>query len=395
VKKLGLYFFVLLSLMPLLALAAPAHINKVRLAAELDKTRLVFDLNKPVQHKVMSATNQAKIILYNAKLASNVDLHKLSFTKSPIHSLATTQVGHDLVMLITLDRRVTITQFTLTNPDRLVIDLTPIINIEMPPGLAANATNNPTVAAAVTTAEESLTKEKFRDVIVVIDPGHGGKDPGAVGRRGTKEKTIVLAIAKYLQQSINKTRGFKAVLTRNDDHFISLRQRLNIAHQYKADMFIAIHADAYRFANSRGASVFALSQRGATSEAARWLAEKENESELGQAMSDKSAVLRSVLIDLAQTATVGASLEIGNSILQGLERFTCLHSAKVEQAAFVVLKSPDIPSLLVETGFVSDKSEEAKLRDSSYQKKIADALSDGIKNYFIHKPPPGTYLGIK
>lgn len=257
------------------------------------------------------------------------------------------------------------------------------------------ANKEQTQAPTLTDTQINLAKGKYRDVIVVIDPGHGGKDPGAIGHKGTKEKNIVLGVAKNLQQIINKTPGFKAVLTRNGDCFVSLRQRLNIAHEYKADMFIAIHADAFNVSNSRGASVFALSQRGATSEAARWLADRENESELGQAMSDKSNMLRSVLIDLAQTATIGASLEIGNTILNGLQKFTHLHSAKVEQAAFVVLKSPDIPSLLIETGFVSDTCEEAKLRNPAYQRQLASALATGIENYFIHRPPPGTYLAVR
>ena len=232
----------------------------------------------------------------------------------------------------------------------------------------------------------------LRDVIVVIDPGHGGKDSGAVGFRGTHEKDIALAVAKSLQNTINHVKGFRAILTRNGDYFISLRERLGIAHKYKADMFVAIHADAYRDRSSHGASVFALSQRGATSEAARWLAEKENESELGQTISDKNELLRSVLIDLAQTATIAASLEIGDALLEKFASITHLHSQRVEQAAFVVLKSPDIPSLLVETGFISDPYEESRLRDANYQQKIANCMARGITEYFMRRPPQGTYL---
>lgn len=238
----------------------------------------------------------------------------------------------------------------------------------------------------------NATANRVRDIIVVIDPGHGGKDAGAIGYSGVQEKDINLAVAKYLQQAINANKGFKAILTRNSDYFIELRERLAIAHQHKADMFMAIHADAYMSPTARGVSIFALSQKGATSEAARWLAKKENESELGRNISDKNLSLKSVLIDLAQAATISASLEIGQSLLCGFNQFAHLHSRRVEQAAFVVLKSPDIPSLLVETGFISDPYEESRLHDPKYQQKVAACLASGVTEYFTNRPPRGTYL---
>lgn len=233
---------------------------------------------------------------------------------------------------------------------------------------------------------------RSRDVIIVIDPGHGGKDAGAIGFSGAQEKDINLAVSKYLQKTINTNKGFKAILTRDSDYFIELRERLGIAHRHKADMFVAIHADAYISKTARGVSVFALSQKGATSEAARWLAKKENESELGRNISNKNTSLKSVLIDLAQAATISASLEIGRSLLYGFNQFAHLHSHRVEQAAFVVLKSPDIPSLLVETGFISDPYEESRLRDPEYQQKIASCLASGIVEYFTSRPPRDAYL---
>lgn len=239
-------------------------------------------------------------------------------------------------------------------------------------------------------------KQALRDVVVVIDPGHGGKDPGAIGRRGTLEKSVVLAIAKQLQRYINNQAGMKAVLTRRYDHYVGLRQRLNLARDDKADLFISIHADAYKKTTSHGASVYALSQRGATSEAARWLAEKENYSELGginlDALNDKTGLVRSVLIDLSQTATIGASLELGSAVLKQLSHITKLHHDRVEQARFVVLKSPDIPSILVETGFISNRREEHNLGSSRFRSKIAKAILRGIKAYFASRPPMGTKL---
>lgn len=242
----------------------------------------------------------------------------------------------------------------------------------------------------------SIKAGKARDVVVVIDPGHGGKDPGARGASGTQEKDVVLAIAKRLQTQINRTPGFRAVLTRNGDYFIGLRNRLALARKYRGDMFIAIHADAHEHLNACGVGVYALSQRGATSEAARWLAKQENDSELvgGVDLADKDQVLKSVLIDLSQTQSITASLQMGSVLLDNLGQFAQLHHSRVEQAAFVVLKSPDIPSLLIETGFISNSSEEHRLSTPYYQDRIATALLGGIKNYFVKHPPRGSLLAL-
>jgi N-acetylmuramoyl-L-alanine amidase len=239
----------------------------------------------------------------------------------------------------------------------------------------------------------STSSSPPRPIMIVIDPGHGGKDPGTISPNGIREKDVVLAISRKLYQLLQKEPGYRAALTRSGDYFIPLRGRLRIARQDKGDMFIAIHADASHEAGATGAAVFALSQHGATSEAARWLAEKENYSELsGVALSDKSDMLRSVLIDLSQTSTISSSLELGSDLLPQLAKVGRLHYAHVEQAPFMVLKSPDIPSLLVETGFLSNPIEERRLSDPSYQQAIAQALFVGIKNYFWNNPPPDTII---
>lgn len=238
-----------------------------------------------------------------------------------------------------------------------------------------------------------------RDVIVVLDPGHGGKDPGAIGSKRHHEKDVVLAIARQLKTLIDRQPGMRAVLTRNGDYYIGLRERMAIARRHNADLFIAIHADAFENHHSHGASVFALSQRGATSEAARWLAAKENYSELGgvnlSKLHDQNGVIRSVLLDLSQTATISASLQLGNQVLHGLNRITTLHSHKVEQARFMVLKSPDIPSLLIETGFISNPQEEMNLTNPRYQTKLCQAIVGGIKTYFWEYPPHGTNIAAQ
>lgn len=248
----------------------------------------------------------------------------------------------------------------------------------------------------LTPAVQVPLQRDARDVIVVIDPGHGGHDPGAIGRRGTKEKHVVLAISRELYRLVNKTPGMRARLTRSKDYYISLRERLRRARKYNADVFVAIHADAYRNRRAHGSSVYTVSQRGASSEAARWLAEKENYSELGGVnLDDKSNLLRSVLIDLSQTATIGASLKLGASVLYALRGTTRLHRHRVEQAPFVVLKSPDIPSVLVETGFISNRSEEKRLKSKKYQKKIAQAILNGVQSYFHSHAPPGSLISLK
>lgn len=234
----------------------------------------------------------------------------------------------------------------------------------------------------------------MRDVIVVLDPGHGGKDPGASGPRRSLEKQVVLTIAIKLKQLIDRQPGMRAVLTRDGDYYVGLRKRLDIARKYNADIFVSIHADAFVNKHSNGASVFALSPTGATSEAARWLAEKENYSELGgvdlSGLDDQNGVIRTVLIDLSQTATIGSSLQMGSRVLQNLDKITSLHNNKVEQARFVVLKSPDIPSILIETGFITNPYEERNLTNAQYQAKLTQAIFTGVKRYFWDYPPQGT-----
>lgn len=225
---------------------------------------------------------------------------------------------------------------------------------------------------------------KSHEIVVVIDPGHGGRDAGAHGLGGTLEKEVVLEVAKSLQAYLNNTPGFKAILTRTGDYHLPLHERLRIAHENKADLFVSIHADIYKKSyRVNGTSVFALSQKGATTEAASWLAKQENVSELGKDDVEKSNTLRSVLIDLAENATIKKSLEIGDVILKQLNDVTHLHSKEVEQAAFVVLQSPEIPSLLVEVGFLSDPHEEVLLRDKDYEHKFANTMGRGIINYFL------------
>jgi len=230
--------------------------------------------------------------------------------------------------------------------------------------------------------------------VIAIDAGHGGKDSGARGSRGTKEKDIVLAIARQLAELVRKEPGMRPVMIRDGDYYVGLRQRINKARKHNADLFISIHADAFHKKSARGSSVFVLSTRGASSEMGRWLANQENAADLagGVSLDDKDDLLAEVLLDLSQSATIEASHEVAANMLGGLKRLGKTHKSTVQRAGFVVLKSPDIPSILVETAFISNPQEENKLRDKRHQKKLARAMLTGIRDYFGNNPPPGTHM---
>jgi len=238
-----------------------------------------------------------------------------------------------------------------------------------------------------------------RDVIVMIDPGHGGDDPGAIGPGKVREKDVVLAISKELARQVNSLKGYKAHLTRSTDYYIGLRKRTELAREKNADLFVSVHADAFTRPQANGASVFALSRRGASSEAARWLAKKENASDLiggsGVSLGDHDDMLASVLLDLSSTASLKASLTVGDKVLGSLGGVARLHKNKVQQAGFAVLKSPDIPSILVETGFISNPAESRRLNTRKYQRRIASSISKGIEKYFGDTPPPGSWIASK
>jgi len=271
--------------------------------------------------------------------------------------------------------------FALDKPDRLVVDITAKDDKAAPRVIKTNI-----VAAGGP-----------RDVVIAIDAGHGGEDPGAIGAKGTREKVVTLAIAKRLKRLVDAEPGMRGVLVRTGDYYIKLRKRMEIARKHNADFFISIHADSFRDHRARGSSVYVLSRSGASSEAALWLAEKENSSDLvgGVSLDGKDDVLASVLLDLSQTATMQASHDAAKQVLRNLGKVGRVHSSRVQNARFVVLKSPDIPSMLVETAFISNPAEEKKLLDGSHQEKLAAAILDGVKRYFRLSPPPGTLMAME
>jgi len=232
---------------------------------------------------------------------------------------------------------------------------------------------------------------------IVIDPGHGGEDPGAMGRLGSREKNVTLIIAKRLKALVDAEPNMRALLTRDGDYFLPLHVRVDKARKVRADLFVSIHADAFIRPHARGSSVFALSERRATSEAANWLAKKENDADLvgGVNLDVKDRYLAQTLLDLSQTATIDYSLRLGNSVLRRLGGVNTLHKPQVEQASFAVLKAPDVPSILVETAFISNPEEEKRLNDVTYQDKLARAILDGIRDYVAKHPPrPASPLAL-
>jgi len=240
----------------------------------------------------------------------------------------------------------------------------------------------------------SRSGPRLRPLVVAIDAGHGGKDPGAVGRQGTREKDVVLSVARRLHGLFEGARGFKPVLVRNSDTFISLRKRTQIARSFDADLFISLHADGFDDPSARGSSVFALSTKGATSESARWLANRENAADLagGVDLGDHDNQLASVLLDLSMTHTVQSSLDVGDRVLRQIGAVNRLHSRRVQQAGFVVLKSPDIPSILVETAFITNPDEERRLKRADFQAEVARSIFDGVRGHFVAKAPVGTHF---
>jgi N-acetylmuramoyl-L-alanine amidase len=340
-----------------------------------DHTRIVFDLSGDFSHRLFTLSDPHRIVIdltdtrkSEAIEIDNVKTNLLSGLRS-----ASKNNGR-LRVVLDLQSKVRPRSFEL-KPDgksghRLVVDL--------------HATDLSPTPIKTSQQERKKAKHQF---VIALDPGHGGRDPGAIGKRGTREKDIALAVAKKMKTLINRTPGYRAVLTRDADRYITLRNRVKKARQAEADIFISLHADSFHKRYVKGASVYALSLRGASSEAARWIAKKENSSDLigGISLDDKDDLIASVLLDLSQTATIQDSLELGSDVLSQLGKVSRLNNRKVQQAGFAVLKAPDMPSILVETAFLSNPSEEKKLRSPRHQQKLAKAVFSGIRNHLKNR----------
>lgn len=428
--------FALLVLMCAAAAHAATAIKEARVWPAPDYTRITLEARTPIKHSMIVLKNPDRLVVDMENVELNATLKSLSEKILPTDPyIKQVRAGYFKpgVVRLVIDLRTEIKPEIVQLPPageykhRLVIDVYPTadplmamleqLNKPQAPGPDAAGTSQaqagPDSAASsappqITTDPNVAILQKDADSLpvpqaqapvqslfqadgkfmVVIDAGHGGEDPGARGARGTHEKDVTLAIARKLKALIDAEPNMRGVLTRDGDYFIPLGGRVAKARKLKADLFVSIHADAFVKPHARGSSVFALSERGATSASARYLASKENESDLigGVSLDNKDPYLARTLLDLSQTATINDSLKLGKAVLSHLGGINTLHKREVEQAGFAVLKSPDIPSILVETAFISNPDEERKLNDEAYQEKMAGAILSGIRRYFDSNP---------
>ncbi|MFQ5994223.1 MAG: N-acetylmuramoyl-L-alanine amidase [Acidiferrobacterales bacterium] len=367
--------FILLLLIGLISAVGQAgvvSVKNLRMWRAPDHTRLVFDLSAPLDHRVFTLKNPDRIVIDMQDGHMQGRLPTLDLSGPLLASVRTGSQRSDTLRVVLDLKRPTRPRTFVLKPNaqyghRLVIDLYDVRTLMQQRVIP-----------------QPRAKTRRSTIVIAIDAGHGGEDPGAIGRRyRTREKHVVLAVARELNKLVIAASGMRPVMIRNGDYYVKLRTRYRKARRHKADLFVSIHADALPNGRARGASVYALSERGATSALAKELADKENASDLigGVSLSDKDDLLAKVLLDLSHTATISSSLELGSDVLGGLGRVAPIHTRNVQQAGFAVLKAPDVPSILVETGFISNPAEEKKLRSKAYQRRLARGIFDGIKRY--------------
>ena len=374
---------VILILGILAPLAYGLEIQDVRLWRAPDNTRVVFHLSDPVDHKLILLKNPDRIVIDLDNATLKTDLSDLKLKKTPISRLRSgVRDKNGLRLVFDLKMAVKPRSFLLkkteTKSDRLVVDLYDI----------ATEKKKPEIKKSVSDANQR------RDIVVAIDAGHGGEDPGASGPGNVREKKVVFAIAKELEKLLKHKEGFKPELIRTGDYYVGLKKRRDLARQKQADLFVSIHADAFKSPKARGSSVYVLSQRGASSTFASFLAKRENAADLvgGTNLSDKDDLLAEVLYGMSMDSSRLMSREAGSRVLKAMDSVSHIHSKQVGQAAFAVLKSPDIPSILIETGFISNPTEAKLLSTRKYQRQMAKAISEGILTFFDNNPPPGSLL---
>lgn len=377
---------------------AATSILAVRVWPARDYTRVTLECRQPITFTHQVVKNPERLVVdldgveFNSVLQSLPD--KISETDPYIKLIRAGRNRPGVVRLVIELKTEIQPQVFMLKPvgeysHRLVLDLYPTAAED--PLLALLEKLDAQAASAKTPA-----KGPTRMVTIVLDPGHGGEDPGAIGRGGSYEKHITLQVARRLKAKIDAEPNMRAILTRDGDFFIPLHRRVQMARRVRADLFVSLHADAFIKPTARGSSVFVLSENGASSSAARWLAQRENAADLigGVNLAVKDAHLARTLLDLSQTATINDSLKLGKSVLGEMGEVNTLHKGHVEQAGFAVLKAPDIPSILIETAFISNPEEERRLNDENYQEKMAEAILRGIKGYFAKNPPPAKLVRL-
>jgi N-acetylmuramoyl-L-alanine amidase len=386
-RPMGRIGFLFLLLAAGSSAAQAAALKDVRVWGSPDSTRVVLDLTEPATYTLFTLSGPERIVIDFAAIDADLGALGAPAASGVVKGVRFGERGRSgLRVVIDVNERVEAKGF-LTPPNetyghRLVVDL----------GHAQPAAAQAPVPMPVKVAGG----DGQRDLVIAIDAGHGGEDPGAIGKAGTREKTVALAIARKLADRINAEPGMKAVLTRTGDYFVKFKDRIERARDNQADLFVSIHADAFMDRSIRGSSVYVLSTRRASSEAARWLADRENAADLigGVSLHDKSNVLQSVLLDLSQNAAISASREAAGRVLTELDQVGRLKKSDVQHASLIVLTSPDVPSMLVETAFISNPDEERKLKDPGHQDRLATAIHAGVRRYFYDNPPPGTRVAV-
>jgi N-acetylmuramoyl-L-alanine amidase len=380
-----------------------ATVVSARVWPAQEYSRLILESGTALGHQMYEIANPSRLVidLDDVELTGDLaDLPRLVHPGDPyIQSIRVARYKPGVVRIV-LDLKTDVSpQLFALQPygdhgHRVVLDLYPSTPTDPLMALlefdrGGRSENSRPQSPAEDNRPSPLAKGTRRPIIIAIDPGHGGEDPGAIGRRGTCEKNVTLAIGRRLKALIDAEPGMRAMLTRDDDYYVALHARVQKARRVQADLFLSIHADAFSTPTARGSSVFALSEHGATSAAARWLAQRENEADLigGVNIDVRDRMLAHTLLDLSQTAQINDSLRVGRSVLENIGAVNALHKGSVEQAGFAVLKAPDIPSILVETAFISNPEEEQKLRSEAQQQRFAESILGGIKRYFAQNPP--------
>ncbi|KAA3641544.1 MAG: AMIN domain-containing protein [Proteobacteria bacterium] len=366
-------------LMTTVVTAKTADIESVRVWSGPDHTRAVFDISAQTDYKLFELNNPPRVVIdvASARLKTQLELPK----NRDIKGIRFSENKERVRLVLDLEKDFKPKSFLLKPTGkyghRLVVDL------------------NHEQSQEQKTVEQVMPEN--RDVLVAIDAGHGGEDPGAIGASGTYEKEITLNIAKTLAQKINAQKGMQAMIIRDGDYYIKLRDRFKKARDKRADLFVSIHADAFHSASVNGASVYVLSQRGASSEAAKWLADSENQADSigGVIIEDKRDMLSQVLYDLSQNAAMEESHKAGQAVYAALKNKVKLHGRGFGQAAFIVLKSPDVPSMLIETGYISNPDDEKNLKSTAHIDKLTTQITVGIRNYFYQSPPPRTWIAAQ
>ena len=386
------------------AFANAAAVASTRVWPAQEYTRVILEGPAPIPHRLSTLRAPDRLVLDLENVDLTTEIARLAAQIDALDPyIAGVRFGRPvfatLRIVFDLKSEVNPQLFQLAPIDRfghrLVLDLYPVDPVDPLMALlerdpAPPSPSSPRVTSSPAEAAHSAARRRIpRRVVVAIDPGHGGEDPGAIGRRGTREKDVVLAIARKLKHQLDGEANVRSMLTRDDDYFVPLAQRVAKARKVQADLFVSIHADAFREARARGSSVFALSEHGATSAAARWLAQKENAADLigGVNLDVRDPVLARTLLNLSQAAQINDSLKVGRHVLAEIAEHNALHKNAVEQAGFAVLKAPDIPSILVETAFISNPDEELKLRSDRHQQRFAASIGEGIRRYFAGNPP--------